>query len=307
MRRLASLRRVPMDTVPRPRRHCQGAATPGSASLGPVDSPSGTMRSREVRGVVSLSRSRGRCGPAPGRGLDCSRRPFPFQRCLHTDEAGPPRFPGDHPVALRSSPTPAGPVRLASGGGPGAAPAVRKQEGTGIACLEAQQVASPPAVHASRHTLPCAMQHALPAGGLRLCRAGVEPAGSRRKVPGHPVLLSRAWPGANGFRHGRHLRNLSAAFLQRLAPVEAGQAAARSAATVDAFLEPGVARQALALKRRPKPLPVRLRLRKQAMDNVPARPCKCDAAAPASSVCERVRGPPFLRMLPESRKNAERT
>ncbi len=46
------------------------------------------------------------------------------------------------------------------------------------------------------HMLPCAMQHSLPAGGLRLCRAGVEPAGSRRKVPGHPVLLSRAWPGA---------------------------------------------------------------------------------------------------------------
>ena len=85
-----------------------------------------------------------------------------------------------------------GPGRLASGGGPGAAPAVRKQEGTGIDRLEAQQVASPTAVHASRHTLPCAMQHSLPAGGLRLCRAGVEPAGSRRKVPGHPVLLPRA-------------------------------------------------------------------------------------------------------------------
>ena len=161
-----------MDTVPRPRRHCQGAATPGSASLGPVDSPFCTMRSREVRGVALALRRRR--GPAPGRGLDCSRRPFPFQRCLHMDEAGPPRFPGDHPVALRRSPTPAGPVRLARGGGPGAAPAVRKQEGTGIDCLEAQQVASPPAVHASH----VAVRHAT----LASCwRSAPLPGGSRTR------------------------------------------------------------------------------------------------------------------------------
>ncbi len=66
MRRLASLRRVPMDTVPRPRRHCQGAATPGSASLGPVDSPSGTMRSREVRGVALALPGQMRACSGPG-------------------------------------------------------------------------------------------------------------------------------------------------------------------------------------------------------------------------------------------------
>ena len=38
--------------------------------------------------------------------------------------------------------------------------------------------ASSPAVYASRRALPHAMQDSLPAGGLRLCRAGVEPAGS---------------------------------------------------------------------------------------------------------------------------------
>ena len=40
------------------------------------------------------------------------------------------------------------------------------------------------------------MQDSLPAGGLRLCRAGVEPAGSLREVSDHVILLSRAYPGA---------------------------------------------------------------------------------------------------------------
>ena len=44
------------------------------------------------------------------------------------------------------------------------------------------------------------MQDSLPAGGLRLCRAGVEPAGSLREVSAHVILLSRAFPGAMIFR-----------------------------------------------------------------------------------------------------------
>ena len=42
------------------------------------------------------------------------------------------------------------------------------------------------------------MQDSLPADGLRLCRAGVEPAGSLREVSVsiHGILLSRAYPGA---------------------------------------------------------------------------------------------------------------
>ena len=56
--------------------------------------------------------------------------------------------------------------------------------------------ASSPAVYASRRALPHAMQDSLPAGGLRLCRAGVEPAESLREVSAHVILLSRASPGA---------------------------------------------------------------------------------------------------------------
>ena len=41
------------------------------------------------------------------------------------------------------------------------------------------------------------MQDSLPAGGLRLCREGVEPSGSLRKVSGYiSVLLSRTSPVA---------------------------------------------------------------------------------------------------------------
>jgi transposase len=46
--------------------------------------------------------------------------------------------------------------------------------------------------------LPPPMQGSLPAGGLRLCREGVEPSGSLRKVSDlHALLLSRTYPDAS--------------------------------------------------------------------------------------------------------------
>ena len=47
------------------------------------------------------------------------------------------------------------------------------------------------------------MQDSLPAGGLRLCRAGVEPAGSLREVSDHLIPLPRAFPGAISVRASR--------------------------------------------------------------------------------------------------------
>ena len=76
-------------------------------------------------------------------------------------------------------------------------------EGVIIYDFEAYRGASSPAVYASRRALPHAMQDALPAGGLRLCRAGVEPAGSLREVSAHVILLSRASPGAITVRPSR--------------------------------------------------------------------------------------------------------
>ena len=71
--------------------------------------------------------------------------------------------------------------------------------------IEAQPRALVSAAYASRAALPPPMQGSLPAGGLRLCRGGVEPPGSLRKVSvyihppfqdfsrrnGHPIELSR--------------------------------------------------------------------------------------------------------------------
>ena len=48
----------------------------------------------------------------------------------------------------------------------------------------------------------------LPAGGLRLCRAGVEPAGSLREVSVHRILLSRAFSGAITVRPARGIVRL---------------------------------------------------------------------------------------------------
>ena len=51
--------------------------------------------------------------------------------------------------------------------------------------FEAQFRASVSAAYASRVTSPPPMQGSLPAGGLRLCREGVEPSGPLRKVSGY--------------------------------------------------------------------------------------------------------------------------
>jgi transposase len=60
-----------------------------------------------------------------------------------------------------------------------------------------------PAAYASQTTLPPPVQGSLPAGGLRLCREGIEPSGSLRKVFDlHVFLLSRAYPDAS-WAHAR--------------------------------------------------------------------------------------------------------
>ena len=92
--------------------------------------------------------------------------------------------------------TPDGPWCLACRGASGAVPAIIRTRTPTLWVSRLNGVASPPAVYASRRTLPHAMQHALPAGGLRLCRAGVEPTGSQCKVSAHSLLPARTCPSA---------------------------------------------------------------------------------------------------------------
>ena len=107
-----------------------------------------------------------------------------------------PGFLAIHPVTLRRSTTPDDPLRLACNGASGAAPTRLTMKASSISDFEASSAAASPAVYASRRALPLAVQDSLPAGGLRLCRAGVEPAGPLRKVSAHGILLSRTSPGA---------------------------------------------------------------------------------------------------------------
>ena len=191
IRRLPSLGRVPAAPVPRRHQYYEGATTPCTTSLRLIDSPAGTTPRLLVR-----SRSpAGRGGPG-SVGLAAIRLPAVLRGQRRASQVPRRAFPR---LCGRSQ-TPAGPSRLARGGASGAAPAVCKTRAPTLTISRLDSVASPPAVYASRRALPRAMQHSLPAGGLRLCRAGVEPAGSRCKVSTHRVLLARAWPGASILR-----------------------------------------------------------------------------------------------------------
>ena len=118
--------------------------------------------------VSARGRSRRRAGDGDGPGSG-SHAGHPSPASCPRARAGPPRFPGD---PSRDS----APVH------------------------EAYSAASSPDVYASRRALPHAVQDSLPAGGLRLCRAGVEPAGPLRKVSAHGILLSRTSPSAIAVR-----------------------------------------------------------------------------------------------------------
>ena len=142
-------------------------------------------------------RSRRRAGPTTGRGLCRSRWPSPSSDLAHGQEQDLPGSLAPHPVTLRRSTTPDDPSRLAARGAAGAAPRLTTLKASSLQLSRLTATPSSPAVYASRRALPHAMQDSLPAGGLRLCRAGVEPAGRRRKVSDHLVPLPRTSPGAS--------------------------------------------------------------------------------------------------------------
>ena len=83
-------------------------------------------------------------------------------------------------LCLRAVPaTPDDLSHLAVTGASSAAPSFPTVKASSLKISRLNSGASAPPVYASRPTLPRAMQDSVPAGGLRLCRAGVEPAGKR--------------------------------------------------------------------------------------------------------------------------------
>ena len=194
-----------MATVPRLQRYYQSATTSCSRmSFGLLISPAGSAG--VCRGSCSPERSRRHADLTTGRGLDCSRWPSPLQRLAHGQEQDLPGSLAVHPVTLRRSTTPDDPSRLANSGASGAAPTHLTMKASSFRRISRLRDASSPAVYASRRALPHAVQDSLPAGGLRLCRAGVEPAGSLREVSAHVILLSRAFPGAISYPSPRYRR-----------------------------------------------------------------------------------------------------
>lgn len=195
MRRPPFLGWVPLATVPQRQRYYGGATTPDTASLGLIGSPSGTMWACAVRGVAPRAPDAPQVR-ASGRGLVTMpvappTGSLPHGRC-RVSQVSWRAIPW---LCLRSS-TPDDPWRLAVGGASGAAPTLTTMKASSLRISRLISGALPPAVYASRRALPRAMQHSLPADGLRLCRTGVEPAGSQCKVSANRILLPRAYPGA---------------------------------------------------------------------------------------------------------------
>ncbi len=158
-----------------------------------------------LRGLLPAGvRVRPRALPPPRRrrqrtGVWISRWPSLSSFFAHGQGQDLPGSLAIRPVTLRRSTTPDDPLRLASHGASGTAPTRLTMKASSVYPFRGFfSAASSPAVYASRRALPLAAQDSLPAGGLRLYRTGVEPAGSLRKVSAHGILLSRASPGAIG-------------------------------------------------------------------------------------------------------------
>ena len=124
----------------------------------------------------------------------------------HGQEQDLPGSLAPHPVTLPRSTTPDDPSRLAARGAAGAAPRLTTLKASSLELSRLTATLRHPlsTLHDAHCRSPC--KTPLPAGGLRLYRAGVEPAGQRRKGSDHLILLPRTSPGARSmFRADQHL------------------------------------------------------------------------------------------------------
>ena len=209
-----SLQRVPVAPVPRP----PGAVPPAhercydprlhrtplrlgesllcflpACWVGPW-APASVLRVRQSDpgGKLQASRRASRSLPQAGpKGFpDLHFRNLPPRLIRQMPSSGSPRLPGNPsqfasrvrgrlravPAIPRTQPVAPHPVTVnPSGAAPGFATA--RASSLELSGLNSGALSSP--VYASRPALPLAMQDSVPAGGLRLCRAGVEPAGLR--------------------------------------------------------------------------------------------------------------------------------
>ena len=178
-----SLAWVPAVPVPHGQRYYEGTATSGARIPDPLWFPFRVPHASPSFVLAEALPERRRTTAGPGSfGQPVSLCPASRMR-LRT---GSFRFPGDpsHTFALfrdpgRSDET--SPLAVLSMLPPVPTRRRLQQEHD----FEAQPRASMSAAYASRAASPPPMQGSFPAGGLRLCREGVEPSGSQRKVSGY--------------------------------------------------------------------------------------------------------------------------
>jgi hypothetical protein len=171
-----------VSPVPRHRRYYEGATTSRSRTPAPLWF---RLQAPHAPPVFVFAEALPISAEDAHRAWDRGQPAIPVPACLargrKRDLSGSLAI---HPIPLPCPKTPAEPSEPRLGGPVGAVPGTATPETSTRAYLEAKSRASVSTVYASRATLPSPMQDSLPAGGLRLCREGVEPSGSLRKVSG---------------------------------------------------------------------------------------------------------------------------
>ena len=149
---------------------------PAPHALRLIDSPAGSVGA--CIGFVSAKAIPAVSKPRAGPGVLVIRISI-SGTYLHGQMRDLPGCLATHPMTSRRSRDPGRPVAPRRDGASGAAPgnATARASSLELSGLNSGALSSP--VYASRPALPLAMQDSVPAGGLRLCRAGVEPAGLR--------------------------------------------------------------------------------------------------------------------------------
>ena len=177
-----SFRRVPASPVPRLHEYYEGTTTSCARVPGPL-----WIRCRVPHApLCSCSPGTpGAAGAASGPGV-FGQPVCPCPAICMWARTGSLRFPGapSHTSARFSDP---GRINRTS---PVAVPPMLPPGPTRRRLQHAHDLGAQPralvsAAYASRAASPPPMQGSLPAGGLRLCREGVEPSGARRKVSDH--------------------------------------------------------------------------------------------------------------------------
>jgi hypothetical protein len=178
---LPFLQRVLLSPVPRPHRYYEATTTSRRACPSAYVFVSGFRMALDVRVRFRASDNlQGGCRTwsvvqpvLRDPGASCGRR-----RDLSGSQV-------THPAPLPCSETPAESVILAMADFLILPPDPTRRRLQRLHDFEANTRLRHPAVYASRATSPSPLQDSLPAGRLRLCREGVEPSGSQRKVSGY--------------------------------------------------------------------------------------------------------------------------